>query len=124
MDWLNYLIDAGWDDIQMRGLGGSWELVDVEGDVTGGGMRSWPSTGADNGHGTLELVYQFQFDRGEYEDARSLAGELEDDLERLKLGMPYIVERLEVTDANNSTSGNGSEWAYAVIEVKITAYYN
>ncbi len=119
MDWFNYLIDEGWDDIQMRGLGGSWELIDVEGDVSGGGARDYPSTGFDTGHGTLELSYQFEFLRGQ-EDARSLAQELADELDRLKLGFPYIVKSLKVIEANNG----GTRYAYAVIEAKITAQYN
>lgn len=124
MNWLNYLSDEGWDDINMRGLGGSWELVDVEGEVTGGGMRSYPSTGSDTGHGTLSLVYQFQFDRGDYEDARALSEELADELHRMKLGFPYSVDQVKVIEASNSTAGNGSEWVYTVIDVKVTAHYD
>lgn len=124
MNWLKYLSDQGFDDITMRGLGGSWELVDVEGDVTGGGARPYPSTGFDTGYGTLSLVYQFQFEPGDYEDARALSEELADDLYRLKLDFPYSVDQVKVVEANNSTAGNGSEWVYAVIDVKISGNYD
>ena len=122
MNWADYLVDQGWDLIRMPGLGGAWELADVEGDVLGGGPRDWPSTGFDNGSGTLYVTYQFLFDDGEYEDARSLAGELADDLKRMKLGMPYTVGRIDVDDASNSTAPNGNSWAYCMLEVKITAH--
>lgn len=124
MDWYDYLIDQGWDEIRMRGLSGVWELVDAEGDVNGGGVRSYPSTGYDTGHGTLSVSYQFQFADNEYEDAQSLAGELADDLERMKLDFPYVVKRIDVEDASNSTAMNGSSWAYCLLEVAIEAHYD
>jgi hypothetical protein len=124
MNWYDYLVDEGWDMIRMSGLGGAWELADVEGEVSGGGARAYPSTGFDKGSGTLHLTYQFLFDDGEYEDARSLAGELADDLERMKLGFPYSVRRVDVDDASNSTAPNGNSWAYCGLDVKIEAHYD